>query len=242
LAAGLGAEWVVTPELSISGYDFAPSLGTGWIGEQPDAWVASLCELSRELAITLFLGHAERDPVTRLLHNAVLVIGPEGTIIGRHRKRAIIPGVEGWATRSERIAPIAIPSPRLNAGVLICADAYTPHVADRLREQGPDILISSAAWAPEPHGPENSWEDRSRETGLPLFVCNRTGVDQCLSFLDAESVVAVDGRRALSFKSLESTLILIEWDLSGRTLVRYDVYPVEGRGATAALSPAQGSR
>jgi predicted amidohydrolase len=229
-AADLGAEWVVTPELCLSGYEFTPYLGTEWICEQPDPLVTSFCELCKELRVTFFLGHAERDPLTRLLHNTVLAIGPDGTILDRHRKRAIIPGVEAWSARNERIAPIAIPSPGLNAGVLICADAYTPDVANSLRAQGADILVSSAAWSPHPHGPENCWEDRSRETGLPLFVCNRTGADHSLGFFDAESVVAVDGSRVFSFKSSESTVILVAWDLERRALVRYGAHRVAAGG------------
>src|SRR5437763_10917740 len=48
MAAGLGADWVVSGELVVSGYRFAPLLGTEWIGEQPDLWMRRLCELRSE--------------------------------------------------------------------------------------------------------------------------------------------------------------------------------------------------
>jgi N-carbamoylputrescine amidase len=164
LAAELGAEWVVTPELCLSGYEFAPYLGTDWIGGPNDTGVESFRELARQLRITLFLGHAERDAQTQLLYNTVFVIGPGGEVIGKHHKRTVIPGIEGWSSPDEKSSVVAIPSPWQKVGILICADAYRPEVASRLREQGASVLVSSAAWAAQPHGPETSWEDRTRET------------------------------------------------------------------------------
>jgi len=37
-AAGLGATWMITPELCICGYAFADQIGTEWILPQPDPW------------------------------------------------------------------------------------------------------------------------------------------------------------------------------------------------------------
>jgi hypothetical protein len=68
-------------------------------------------------------------------------------------------------------------------------------------------------------GPEDAWEQRTRETGLPLFVCNRTGVDQTLSFAEAESTVVKDDKRLFTFCSPYSTVLLVDWDLHTQNLV-----------------------
>jgi predicted amidohydrolase len=225
LASGLGAEWVITPELAITGYEFASRLGTDWIGSQKDLWTTSfLWRLCSRLRVTLFLGHAERDAESNKLYNTVFVIGPDGRILGKHRKHTVVPGIEGWACRNEDVRVISIPCPPVKVGVLICADAYTTDVARHLKEQGAQLLVSCAAWGPFPHGPETSWEDRSRETGLPLFVCNRTGVDASLDFSAAESVIAWNGSRVLSHVSPTSTLLFLEWDLEKRTLGHYEIH------------------
>lgn len=39
-AAGLGAAWILTPELCICGYTFADQIGTDWILPQPDLWMS----------------------------------------------------------------------------------------------------------------------------------------------------------------------------------------------------------
>jgi len=168
-----------------------------------------------ELGVTVFLGHAERDPAHGLLYNAVFVLGAGG-VLGCQRKLAVVPVAETWATAGE--APTSVPVPPLRVGILICADAYAPRSAQHLRDQGADILISPAAWAPRPHGPEGAWEARSRETGLPLIVCNRTGQDRTLDFREAESGVFLDGERVFSHHGPESVLIRLVWDLDARGL------------------------
>ncbi len=45
LAAEKGANWVLTPELAVSGYGFADVIGTDWIQPQPDVWMNSYATL-----------------------------------------------------------------------------------------------------------------------------------------------------------------------------------------------------
>ena len=66
------------------------------------------------------------------------------------------------------------------------------------------MLVSSAAWAPGLHGPNGEWERCTNDTGLLLFVCNRTGRDRTLDFRTAESVVAQGGKRLLSLSCEQS--------------------------------------
>jgi omega-amidase len=118
--------------------------------------------------VTVFLSHSERDPQTGKLYNSVFVIAPDGTLVGRHRKINVVPVAEGWASPGEQAIPLAV-SP-LQVGVLICADASTSGIAQHLRAQGTQLLVSAAAWGPAPHGPNGAWERRSQETRLPLVV------------------------------------------------------------------------
>lgn len=216
-AAGLGADWVLTPELCLSGYGFEGRIGTQWIVAQPDAWMLRFRHLVARHRLTVFLAHAERDSRTDKLHNTVFVIGPDGGILGTHRKVQIVPGAEDWASAGETIAPIVVPP--LRVGVLICADAYLSRFAAMLHAQGAELLLSPAAWPPFPHAPQEAWEARSRETGLPLLVCNRGGSDDAMCFDDAQSVVVCAGKRVLVHRAAHSTLLLFDWNLDARVPV-----------------------
>jgi 5-aminopentanamidase len=211
-AAEAGATVILTPELCVSGYAFAEVIGTDWIRPQPDAWTQVFCGKAAKLGVTVFLSMPERDPRTGKLHNAVFAIGPDGAILGRHRKiRTIRVGHEAWSSPGDAPAVIRVP-PFGEVGMMICADAYTPRIARQLRSLGARVLISPANWAPGEYGPAGVWEQCTKDTGLPLLVCNRTGVDG-LDFREAKSVVAKDGGRLFSKAHPVSAVFLIDWDV-----------------------------
>lgn len=216
-AARHKADWILTPELCVTGYDFASAIGTDWILPQPDPWMTEFCRFTAGLRVTVFLSHPERDPQSGLLHNSLFVIGPDGSLLGRHRKIHVLRvGAESWSRRGDRVTPVVLSSPRMAVGLLICADAFDPAIAQRLKARGAHLLLSAAAWAPGLHGPEGEWERCSHVTGLPLFVCNRTGMDRKLNFTGAESVIAREGRRRLSFAPDRSAMMIVQWDLEAQ--------------------------
>jgi predicted amidohydrolase len=218
-AAGMGAAWILTPELCISGYAFADQIGTDWIVPPPDPWVRDFCQLVARLHVTVFLSHPERAPETATLHNSVFVIAADGAIRGTHRKiNTLKVGDEAWSSPGDRVTPIPA-EPFRRVGILICADAYSPGIAQSLQAQGAELLVSSAAWAPGLHGPDGEWERCTHDTGLPLFVCNRTGPDRTLDFTGAESVIVKDGARLLTCRAERSAIFTIAWDVKTQTLV-----------------------
>ncbi|MBS0159639.1 MAG: carbon-nitrogen hydrolase family protein [Nitrospira sp.] len=221
-AACSGAGWIITPELAVSGYTFADTLGTDWIEPQPDHWMSRICRLAARFRVTLFLSHPERDPRSQQLYNAVFAIGPDGRLAGSHRKiNALRVGSEAWSTPGTEATAFRL-APFGGVGLLICADAYTPGIAKSLKAQGAKVLVSSAAWAPGLHGPNGEWERCTNDTGLPLFVCNRTGQDRTLDFRTAESVVAQGGKRLLSLSCEQSAIFLFDWNLTTGTLASAD--------------------
>src|SRR5918911_3621733 len=208
LAASLGSDWVLSGELVVPGYRFAPLLGTDWIGEQPDLWMRRLCELSAELGVVSFVSHPERDSATGRLFNSLFVIGRDGRVLGRQRKLRPTPISEGWARGGDLAPPVLVD--RLQVGLLVCADAYAAEPALRLRAAGAQLLVSSAAWWPGEWGPNGEWEARTVDTGLPLIVCNRSGRDGESHMSDAESVIVDRGAKLLTLRSADSTVFVVE--------------------------------
>ena len=208
VAAGLGADWIVSGELVVSGYRFAPLLGTEWIGEQPDVWMRRLGALGAKLGVVSFLSPPERDIASGRLFNSLFVIGREGRLLGRQRKLHPTPLGEGWASPGELGRPVLIDG--LWVGLLVCADAYPAEPALDLRDAGAQLLVSSAAWWPGEWGPKGEWEARTLDTGLPMIVCNRTGRDSESQMIDAESVVVDRGLKLLTLRAADSTVFVVD--------------------------------
>lgn len=212
-AAASGAQWIITPELAICGLQFARIIGTDWIQPQPDAWMRRFCQLVRALKRTVFFSCPERD--SGRLYNSVFAINSRGEIIGKHRKINVRSDSLSWSSPGEVVAPLQCDG--MTVGFLVCADAFTPGIADTLKSKGAQILVSPASWGPGIHGPNGEWEARTCETGLPLIVCNRTGAEQTLDFRKAPSVVVKNGRRLLSHTSEQSAVLIFDWDFTAMT-------------------------
>lgn len=216
LAKAAGADWVLTPELALTGYKFRYEIGTDWIKPGIDRWTQKLQKAANDLDLLLLLSHLQQDPVTDRRHNQIFVIDRDGEIIGQHRKINTLLGSEAWSVAGGEPTPITLDG--ISVGFLICADAWPTDHARSLAEQGAEILLSSANWASGLYGPGNSWEKRVAETRLPLLVSNRTGIENNLDMRLAKSVVVVPteagAQRIFEFQSEENTIILIEFNMS----------------------------
>lgn len=208
------ADWVLTPELAETGYRFAERIGTGWIESFPTAWIRRLSTIAAQKSVNLFIGIAEKDSATGNLHNSVAMIDRYGVIQGTYRKHRVVNGpAEKWAVRGiENNLFIADGVP---VGLLICADSYKNEISSRHKLMGAQILLSPANWPPAGEmGPKGYWEERSRETGLPLIVNNRTGVEPGIDFSAGESAAIAHGKRLFTFVSPAPHLILLDWNRS----------------------------
>lgn len=209
-AARTGAQWIVTPELAVCGLQFPQVIGTDWIQPQPDPWMERFSDLVRDLKRTVFLSCPEREG--RNFYNSVFVIDPAGQIVGKHRKINVKSDSLSWSTPGESVAPVACDG--IKVGILICSDAYTRNLTDTLNAGGAQMFISPASWGPGIHGPNGEWEARTKETGLPLIVCNRTGTERTLDFLSAPSLAAKNGKRWLCHTSDRSAVLTFDWNFT----------------------------
>ena len=221
VASQQGAQWVVTPELCITGYLFMETIGTDWILPQPDPWMNGFLSLVKEHGLTVFLSPPERAPATDKMYNTVFVIDSTGEIIGKHRKVKALGGAESWSTSGWKIDPIECDG--IKTGILICADAYKNEIAQVFKDKGAQLLLSPVAWGPGRCGPDGEWEARSADTGLPMMVCNRSGNEAGeLDYSLAESVVAQNGIRLLQATSDRSVVLSFDWDVENMSMISSD--------------------
>lgn len=213
-AAEKGADWIITPELAVSGLQFTKECGTDWIQQQPNEFMSALMEEAKSYAVTLFIGAPEKDSNGKL-YNSVFVINQEGRLSGVQRKLSSV--TDEWSSSGMTLDPITID--HVKAGILICADSYTKNNAKVLRDEGAEVLIAPSSWGPGLHGPNGEWEARTMDTGLPMFVCNRTGADETVTFWEAKSLVIEKGVHLLAHHSRESAILLFDWDFDKRELL-----------------------
>ncbi|WP_368505331.1 carbon-nitrogen hydrolase family protein [Alkalihalophilus sp. As8PL] len=220
-AAAKEVDWIITPELAVSGLQFSRKIGKQWINQQPDEWMTRFMDLVKSLQVNVFLGCPEKSNEDKY-YNSVFVIGKNGQLLGTQRKVSSV--TDDWSSSGEAIEPISVDG--IKVGLSICADSYTPAIANTLLEKGSEILIAPSAWGPGLHGPDGEWEQRSIDTGLPLFVCNRTGEDETVLFWEAKSLVIKNGEHLLSHSSKQSAILTFEWNLEERDMIS-DQFDVE---------------
>jgi len=145
-----GANLVVLPELSNSGYFFSSRQEAFEHAESvPDgrsvqAWI----DFARQQQVFLVAGLAEREGM-RLFNTGVLV-GPDG-FIGKYRKAHLWNLEKLWFTPGDVGFPVFETSIG-RIGLLICWDIWFPEVPRILSQQGADILCSlnNWVWTPPP--------------------------------------------------------------------------------------------
>lgn len=211
LAAEGGADWIITPEIALQGYFFAIKEESPQIPVQPGPSMEIFRELARQYGVTIFFGCAERDEKTDKCYNSCLVIDPEGQILGRHRKMHKHGGSsEAWASLGEK--PELIPCREMNAGILICADSWFMEHARELKDRGAHVIMIPAAWPPGECGPGDCWERCSQVSGLPVWVCNQTGIQEILDMSEAQSAVVVGGKTLFTYSGLKQAVLIFDWD------------------------------
>lgn len=98
-AAANGAELVAFPEVFVAGYPYwswiaDPVSGSPWFEKLarasiliPGPEIDRVCTAAREAGVHVVIGVNERSPVSLgTLYNTLVFIGPDGTILGKHRK------------------------------------------------------------------------------------------------------------------------------------------------------------
>jgi len=214
-AISAGAKLFVTPELALSGYYFYEDIGTSWIETQPDDFAVSLAARAAANHTALMLCTTER--FNEKLYNSCLVFDEKGTFLGSHRKIAVQKGSEDWSCAGQTTEAYKIHG--INFGVLICADAWRPHIAQSGLENGVEVFICPSAWPPQPCPPEECWQKRAAETSTTVLVCNRTGSEPKLDFSLGETLLTHCGETLASVTSEQSCVFIFDWDHQNKKLL-----------------------
>ena len=224
LAAAEGATIFVTPELAESGYEFAEVTSLPELPEYPSPWLSQLAVRAKETQMTLFIGFPQRSG--QLYYNAVAALSRQGHLAGVHQKVDIIPSPdEAWATPGDT-RPITVDG--LNIGYFICADAANAELILAYKNSNPDLLLSSAAWYPDPEmGPEPFWQQVSADIEAPFFIANTTGHMGKIDFSGSSSAVYQAGTPLYTLNRPGNSLYLFDWHRQSGQIELFKTLPVE---------------
>src|SRR5262249_7979892 len=167
--AAKGAKIVVTTECFLDGYAIAdrtiPLAEYRALGEAipGGAYFKKLCALAAELKIHLIAGMTEADGDERF--NTVVLIGPDGKLIGKYRKQNL--GHDLGRNTPGKMSSV-FPTLYGKLGVMICADRTDPKLVRGFCDNGADFLIcpSGGMFGPKTNDP--ILQARSRENKIHI--------------------------------------------------------------------------
>ena len=166
-AAGEGATLVVFPEAFLPGYPvwvwFVPSGHTHPLREVyselhansvtvPGPALDRLCAVARECEVTIAIGVNERasEASDSTLYNTLVYIGPDGSIIGRHRKLVPTAGERLVWGRGDGSDLEVYDRPFGRMGGLICWENYMPLARYALTAWGVQVYVAPTWDSGEP--------------------------------------------------------------------------------------------
>jgi len=223
-AARAGADLLLTPELSLTGYDLGDDAPA--VALPLDADAPLLPEL--EGAPPVVVGLVERGE-GGVVYNVAAHLR-DGRVFHRHRK-VYLPTYgmfdEGrFFGRGGRVDAYS-PFPGWRAGLLVCEDFWHPGLIYLLAAQGIHLLLVQAAgpgrgvWAGgESGGPfasADAWERIARTTaqlyGIYVALANRAGVEGGVTFAGESLIVAPTGDVLARAPAVDEALISAELSL-----------------------------
>jgi len=191
-----GAELVVFPELSLTGYVLRDEI-YGLAEPIPGPATEAVAKIAQKANVYIVLGMPELCRKTEAtIHNTAVLVGPEG-LVGKYQKmylpthsvfeekRYFRPGYQA-AAFDTRLGKI---------GLIICYDIFFPEVSRLVRLEGAKLLVCiSASPATRRAFFETLTVARAMENAAFLAYVNLVGIEDGLQFWGGSRLVGPNGR------------------------------------------------
>jgi len=212
-SAAAGADLVVTPELSLTGYPPEDLVLKPAFAEAARACLDQLAEETADGGPALIVGAPWREG--EALHNAALVLdrGRIAHVVRKHE----LPNY-GVFDEKRIFASAALTGPvelrGVRIGLMICEDMWLPTASRVLAEGGAEILlaISASPFETDKLGErEGLARERVAASGLPLVFVNQTGGQDEVIFDGTSFAMAADGSVPVQLPGFYEHLALSRW-------------------------------
>ena len=184
-----GADLLLLPELFACGYNIGDQIPD--VAEPTDGPIfQAVRDLAKRYKIAIHYGFAERDGD---IFNTALCVGPDGNMLGKHRKLAIPPGFERDCFTPGRGCEV-LTYRGLRIATLICYDAEFAETARHVAALGAELIL-----VPTALGADWGWvagsmiPTRAYENGVFLAYANSAGIENGMTYLGHSVIAAPDG-------------------------------------------------
>jgi predicted amidohydrolase len=183
---------IVFPELSTTGYELGVRF-TDLAQRVPGPAVNVMAQRAQEFGVHIVFGLPSKEKVESIIFNSVVMIGPDGELIGDYHK-VHLKGEERMAFRAGFKYPVF----ECTFGIVALLSGYDlafPEAARSLALDGAELLVVAANWE-KPHRDE--WRTyvlaRAYENALFVSAANRAGDDVTYSFFGDSMIVGPRGQ------------------------------------------------
>jgi predicted amidohydrolase len=191
-AAEHGAQLVIFPECSLTGYAFENKAAALEVAEPiPGPSTVELSLLCREHQLYVIYGLLERDGDR--FYNSCVLLGPEGVVATYRKIHLPYIGADRFATPGDR--PFAVHElPGLRLGMHICYDGSFPESARVMALLGADLVVLPTNW---PHTSMCTAQCvpicRAMENHVYFVAVNRVGEEEGFRFIGHSRIVSPTG-------------------------------------------------
>ncbi|MBS7647618.1 MAG: carbon-nitrogen hydrolase family protein [Candidatus Aenigmatarchaeota archaeon] len=209
-----GAELVIFPELSLTGYTLRDELYR--LAEKiPGPSTNTIKEIARKYEIHIVFGMPELSEKTQAtLYNTAVLVGPKG-FIGKYRKMYLPTHSIFEEKRYFRQGYHAgvFETELGSIGLIICYDIFFPEVCRLTRLEGAQLIACISASPAIRRGFfENLTIARAIENTAFLAYVNLVGVEDGLQFWGGSKLIGPNGRTIVTAKYDEEDLVIGEID------------------------------
>ncbi len=220
-AAASGASLAIFAELAFERFHPQRPADTSFLElaePVPGPTTDVFCERARRYAMVIILNLYERDGARA--YDCSPVIDADGRLLGRTRMVHITDYAcfheQGYYTPGDTGAPV-YDTRAGRIGVAICYDRHYPEYMRALAVAGADLVAVPQAGAVG-EWPEGLYEAELRvaafQNGYYTALCNRVGVEECLTFAGESFVCAPNGQVIARAPAGEDTILYADVDLS----------------------------
>ncbi|HEV7626917.1 MAG TPA: carbon-nitrogen hydrolase family protein [Streptomyces sp.] len=205
LSAAQGARLLVTPELSLTGYDLGDRVAG--LAEPADGESArAVAGIADAHGVAVLYGYPERNG--EAVHNSVALIGPDGGVLAGYRKTHLYGGWERTQFTPGGQLVVQADLEGVRVGLLVCYDVEFPEAVRAHALAGTELLlVPTALMRPYEIVAETVVPARAWENQLYLAYANRLGREGEFDFAGLSCLAAPDGSVPVRAGSDEALLV-----------------------------------